>query len=139
MVTWIGESWEELEPDKSFKDSLIGGRGVAFPKLPDLDKTCCAMTWLDVGGVEWSAVGRAFDELSGGSMERCVIGCWDTSSDRECDMGTDTPWATNNSSRFFAAASIDVLKPTFSRQVRYILKASADCSKGEAGSYTLMN
>lgn len=137
MVTCKGAFWEVLLFEESFKESTMGGAwDAAFPSELDLDKTCCAITWLDVG--VWSGVsgfeGWVLEESTRGEDEGSGCGWFDAGFSVEGAAVADAPLAASSSSRFFTASSMDALCPTFSRHVKYILKASAECNSGEEGS-----
>lgn len=128
IVTWMGAFCDELFDD--LKVSRIGVREDEAPWASGLDSTWSAMTWLDVG-TGWTFEGSAV----AGSVGRDAgwVGCCGAFEGAGFVTG-DTPDAANSSSRFFTAAFMEALWPTFSRQVKYILKASADCNSGELGS-----
>ncbi len=137
MVTCKGAFWEALLFEESFKDSTMWGAwDAALPSGLDLDKTSCAITWLDVGVWSGGSVleGWVIGESSRGGAEGSSCNWFEACFSVEGAAATDAPLTASNSSRFFTASSMDALCPTFSRQVKYILKASAECNSEEEGS-----
>lgn len=118
MVTSIGPLRDE-SPDIEGRDgSERGGGDVVAPVWLDWDRTCCAITWLMVGGAGGD-VGVGTGDTFG---EDCVLAvssvtCSAVSVELCADV-IEAPWEAKMSSRRFTAAFMATLCPVFSKQDR---------------------